>query len=133
MDEPVVTGIAVLIGVLVAVIGVMRVPDITITSFGILVLIAVVRLVWPTGEFIGAVMLMFVGVILLALAALVQAVVALSEEMRRLRRNLLEAGSRRAVADPVEVEIGVALAQERQTRRDQRAKRSAWTRAPLWQ
>jgi hypothetical protein len=98
-----------------AVIGVMRVPDIVIASFGILVLIAVVRLVWPTGEFIGAVVLTFIGVFLLALAALVQAVRALSEEMCRLRRILLEAGSRRAAADPVEVEIGVALTPKRQT------------------
>ena len=72
MDEPVVIGIAVLIGVLVAVIGVMRVPDITITSFGILTLIAVALLVWPNGEFVGAVALVLVGVTLLALAALVQ-------------------------------------------------------------
>ncbi len=105
MDDPLTAGFVFLIGVVLAAVGAVRAPDIAITSFGFLTIIVAMLYVRPLVGPIGVVALGFVGIVLIALAALVEAVPKLSEQTRGLRLDL-EAGSRRApTTDLTELEV----------------------------
>ena len=97
-------GVLFLIGVVLAVVGAVRAPDIAITSFGLLTIIVAVLYGRPLVGLVGVVALGFVGIVLIALAALVDAIRKLSEQTRGLRLDL-EAGRRAPTTDPTELEV----------------------------